>query len=184
MSTILTSSAPTATPTRGAGASTHVDAARRAVAPRALATLLLAAGVAALAVVTDRLMDTWADGHLLAAWVLMWAVVFLGSVLLASPARRLAQRLGTLLDGWAQARARARAEARTAALARLDHRVQAELDAQRTRAESPAAWDAALAPLATVDTPDHGALLREWAASAAEGLWTMPSGRRYSLYYV
>ena len=43
---------------------------------KTLATLLSAAVVAALVVVADRLIDTWADGHLLATWVIMWAVAF------------------------------------------------------------------------------------------------------------
>lgn len=183
MSTILTSPAAAA-PTRGTGGGSHVEAARHAVAPRALATLLLAAGVAALAVVTDRLIDTWADGHLLAAWVLMWAVVFLGSVLLASPARHAARRVGALLDGWARRRALARAEARTAALAWHDARLQAELAALRTHREDAAhVWDEALAPLGPTLHPDAAALAARWALSHAE-LVTMPNGRRYSLYYV
>jgi len=89
-------SAPASSPS-----ASSVDAARRAAAPRALATLLLAAAVAALAVVTERLIDMWTDGHLLTAWVLMWAVVFLGSLLLASPARHAAQRLMNALNAWA-----------------------------------------------------------------------------------
>ena len=131
MSPILTSSAAGA-PSRGAAHGSHVDAARQAAAPRALATLLLATAVAALAVVTDRLIDTRTDGHLLAAWVLMWAVVFLGSVLLASPARHAARRVGALLDDWARRRALARA----AALARQDTRLQAELAALRARSDA------------------------------------------------
>ncbi|TSE24356.1 hypothetical protein Tsedi_02010 [Tepidimonas sediminis] len=183
MSTILTSAAAPL-PTREDGRGSHVDAARHAVAPRALATLLLAAGVAALAVVTDRLVDTWADGHLLAAWVLMWAVVFLGSVLLASPARHAAQRVGQWADAWARQRALARAEARTAALARRDARLQAELEALRTRAESaPQAWHEALAPLGPSLDVEATAAAARWALSDAE-LVAMPDGRRYSLYYV
>jgi len=43
---------------------------------RTLAAMLLAAIVAAFVVVADQMMDTWADGHLLAAWVALWAVAF------------------------------------------------------------------------------------------------------------
>ena len=46
---------------------------------RGLATMLLAAVVAALVVVADRVIDNWADGHLLLAWVMLWVVVFAGS---------------------------------------------------------------------------------------------------------
>ncbi|TSE35270.1 hypothetical protein [Tepidimonas charontis] len=177
MSTSLTSS-PVAAPTRA-------ELARRAAAPRALVTLLLAAGVAALAVVAERLTDTWADGHLLTAWILMWAVVFLGSVLLASPARHLAQRLMATLDAWARRRAEARAAARTLRLAQLDARLQAELHALSIHQESSAnaqAWAQALAPLGSGLDDERGAL-REWVSSAAEQV-TTARGRRYSLYYI
>ncbi len=177
MNPSLTSNSPSA-----AGAS-QVDAARRALAPRALATLLLAAGVAALAVVTERLIDTWANGHLLAAWVLMWAVVFLGSLLLASPARHAAHRAMATLNAWALRRARARAEARTQALARHNVRMQAELAAMRLRQETPAqAWARALAPLG----PEVSLTTREQHTGAASprGPAAFPSGQRYRLYYV
>ena len=38
---------------------------------RSLSAMLLAAMVAALVVVADQLVETWADGHLLAAWVVI-----------------------------------------------------------------------------------------------------------------
>lgn len=56
---------------------------------RATATLLLAAIVAALLVVANQLVETWTDGHLLAAWSAMWAVAFAGIALFAAPVRRL-----------------------------------------------------------------------------------------------
>ena len=161
----------------------RVEAARRAAAPRALATLLLAAGVAALAVVTDRLIDTWADGHLLAAWTLMWAVVFLGSLLLASPARHAAQGAMAALNGWALRRARARAEARTQALARQDARLQAELAIMRLRQETPdQAWARALAPLG----PEISLPAREQrnGVASARGPGAFPTVQRHRLFYV
>lgn len=183
MSTMLIHTPSPAAAVGSAAGVSHVEAARRAVAPRALATLLLAAGVAALAVVTDRLIDTWADGHLLAAWVLMWAVVFLGSLLLASPARHAAQRVMSGLNAWALRRAVARAEARTRTLARADARLQAELNTLRQCSEAPeAAWARALSPLG----PEPARVadgVREWTLSQAEQM-ALPNGRRYSLYYV
>ncbi len=183
MSTTLIPS-PNPAPAAGAGAgASHVQAARRAVAPRALATLLLAAGVAALAVVTDRLIDTWADGHLLAAWVLMWAVVFLGSLMLASPARHAAQRVMAGLNGWALRRAVARAEARTAALAQRDARLQADLSALRQRTQAPDdVWTRALSPLGPEPTSAAHAV-REWTLGQAEPLAWFNS-QRYRFYYV
>jgi len=177
MSTSLTSPS-VAAPTRA-------ELARRAAAPRALATLLLAAGVAALAVVTERLIDTWADGHLLTAWILMWAVIFLGSVLLASPARHLAQRLMSALDAWARQRAETRAAVRTLRLAQTDARLQAELHALRTRQKSLAdaqAWARALEPLGG-GLEDSRSARREWPIDAAEQVM-LAGGRRCSLFYV
>ena len=117
--------------------------ARRTESSRPLAALLLAAAVAALAVVADQLIGTWADGHLMAAWVAMWAVVFAGTLLLAGTARRMSQRVMAGLDTWARRRAEARAEARYLALAQADARVRADLQAARDRAEIAAAAAAA-----------------------------------------
>jgi hypothetical protein len=169
-------------------AAAGVAAARRAVAPRALATLLLAAGVAALAVVADRMMDTWAEQHLLLAWTLMWGVVFVGSLLLASPARHAAQRLMDALNAWALRRALARAEARTQAFAQRDARLQAELRALQSRADDwdAEAWDRALSPLAPAPSGSGaGTALQAWVWSELEQAGCgLPAGRRYSLYYV
>lgn len=100
-----------------------------------LAAVLLAAMVSALLVVADELMETWAEGHLLAAWVLLWVVGFAAVALLAPTARRLARRLVGGLDGWSQRVARRRADERLWELARKDPRVMADLQAARTRAE-------------------------------------------------
>ena len=55
---------------------------------RGLATFLLAAVVSGLLFAANQLIDTWADGHLLAAWVALWAVAFTALALAASPIRR------------------------------------------------------------------------------------------------
>jgi hypothetical protein len=109
---------------------------------RMLAATLLAAAVAALAVVADRLVATWSDGDLLATWLALWGVVFAGSLLLAGTARRVAQRVMAGLDGWAQQRATRRAEARFQRLARADARLMADLAAVRFRETVPAATPA------------------------------------------
>ena len=84
-----------------------VEGARRAVrnfdSARATASLLLAAIVAALLVVANQVIDTWTEGHLLAAWIVMWTVGFASLALLASPARRAAK---SLRAGYAQYKAR------------------------------------------------------------------------------
>lgn len=108
-------------------------------ATRGLAGVLLAAMVATLVVVADQLMDTWADGHLMAAWVLMWVIGFAALALLAPTARGVAGRVMQGLDSWSQGVARRRADERLWDLARRDSRVMADIQAAATRAESGAA---------------------------------------------
>lgn len=103
---------------------------------KGLAAMLLAAMVAALVVVADQLVDTWADGHLLAGWVVLWVVGFAAIALLADTARRVAARSMKALDGWSRRVARQRAEERLWELARKDERVMADLQAARSRQEA------------------------------------------------
>ena len=60
---------------------------------RGAASVLLAAGVAALVVVANQFVDAWSDGHMLAGWMLLWVVAFASLALLARPARRGAHRM-------------------------------------------------------------------------------------------
>lgn len=107
---------------------------RRNDSARGLSVMLLAAVVAAMVVVADRLISTWADGQLFLAWVFLWVVVFAGMALFADTARSLARRAVVSLDGWSQALAEARAETRLWEMARMDHRLMNELVAARARA--------------------------------------------------
>lgn len=93
---------------------------------RGLAGILLAAVVAALVVVADLLVSTWANGHLFLGWVAIWAVVFASMALLSGVARRLSQQLVRALDSWARGRAEASAQARFLILAQRDPRMMAE----------------------------------------------------------
>jgi hypothetical protein len=95
--------------------------------PRSLSRLLLAAVVAAMVVVADQLIDTWADGHLLAAWVTLWAVGFVAVGLFAGATRELASRLMTGLDAWSARLAQRRADERLWAIAQTDARLMADL---------------------------------------------------------
>jgi hypothetical protein len=120
-----------------------VDAAGRVVtrvrknlsASRGLSAVLLAAMAATLLVVTDQLVDIWADGHLLAAWMLTWAVVFSALALLAPAARSLADRAIQGLNSWSSNVARRHADERLLALARKDPRVMADIRAAVLREE-------------------------------------------------
>lgn len=66
------------------------DAASPADGSRTLAGMLLAAAMAALLAVADQVIDTWSDGHLLAAWVALWTVAFAALAFLAPPLRHVA----------------------------------------------------------------------------------------------
>jgi hypothetical protein len=105
---------------------------------RSIAALLLAAVVAGLLVVADRLVDSWASDQLFAAWVVLWAVAFAALALFAAPARRLAGGLMQGLDGWSQRVAQSRADERLWATAQSDPRVMSDLMAAVTRSEAPA----------------------------------------------
>jgi hypothetical protein len=121
---------------------------RRFDGARGLAAMLLAAVVAAIVVVADRLISTWADGHLFLAWVFLWVVIFAGSALFAGTARRLAHSTMRSLDGWSQTLAQARAEARLWDLAQNDPRLMADLTQARLRAlEDHNDFSDALAPM-------------------------------------
>jgi hypothetical protein len=139
---------------------------------RGLAALLLAAVVAALVVVADQLIDTWADGHVFLVWVLLWAIVFATTLIFAGTARRMGQRAMLALNAWSKADAQRRAEARMWEIAKSDSRVMAELVAARQRADvdtDPTAVDA--------DIPD---------ASTALDLARkqMPARYRRAMFYI
>ena len=152
---------------RGIGRTSRFDGSR------SLATMLLAAAVAALVVLADQMIGSWADGHLFLGWVSLWVVIFAGSALFAGTARRAAKATLRSLDSWSRSLAEARAEARLWDLARTDPRLKAELMQARTReaelAEelnpSPVAakndYADALAPMG-LDT-GFSAPLRRWA---------------------
>lgn len=102
---------------------------------KGLSVMLLAAMVSALVVVADQLIDTWADGHLLVAWVALWLIGFAALALFSAPARKLAVTAVSALNAWSERLARARADERLWTLAKADPRVMADLDAARTRSE-------------------------------------------------
>ena len=103
---------------------------------KGLAGALLAAIVAALLVVADQLVETWADGRILAAWVMLWVVAFAALALLAPTTRYFSGNVVRALDAWSRRMARERADERLWDLAQKDSRVMADLRAAKTRAES------------------------------------------------
>jgi hypothetical protein len=121
----------------------------KAFGARSLSALLLAAAVAAMVVLADQLVSTWADGHLMLAWVMLWVVVFAALALFAGTARSVARRMIGSLDNWSKSLADARAEARMWEVARSDPRIMAELRQAEMRAieSENATFADALAPL-------------------------------------
>ena len=114
-------------------------------ATKSLATMLLAALVAALVVVADQLINTWADGHLLAAWVALWSVAFVAIASLAPAAKRAAVSLSAQAKAWSHRTMMAQSEARYWESAQSDPRIMAELQAAILRSEeaTPAAAQSA-----------------------------------------
>jgi hypothetical protein len=98
-----------------------------------LATVLLASGVSALLVLTDRWMDGWAQSHGVAAWLALWALAVLAIVLLRGLTRVMAQNMMTLFDTWSAQLARRRADERLWAMAQNDPRLMRDLEVAMDR---------------------------------------------------
>ncbi|WP_298210393.1 hypothetical protein [Acidovorax sp.] len=104
------------------GAAARFDGARGA------ASLLLAAVVSALLVVANQVIDTWSEGHLLAAWMVLWLVAFAGLALLSAPARRAGVVLRSAAQTWTERRRLAAEDERTWQVALKDPRIMVELN--------------------------------------------------------
>ena len=100
-----------------------------------LAAMLLAAIVAAFVVVADQMMDTWADGHLLAAWVALWAVAFAAVGLFAGVSKTLAMQMKQGLNVWSARIAQRRSDERLWAIAKMDARLMSELQTAMSRSD-------------------------------------------------
>jgi hypothetical protein len=94
-----------------------------ATSAKTLATLMLAAGVAATVVIADQLIDNWAETHLVAAWLALWAVA------------ALAQKLMNGLDAWSAEVAHRRADQRLWNMAQSDTRLMRDLQVAMDRAD-------------------------------------------------
>ena len=105
-----------------------------AASARPLAAMLLAAIVSALLVAADALIDTYADGHLLLAWSLLWALGFAALALFANATRQAARRLLARASSWRAQRAEREADAAFWLLAQRDPRIMADLQGAMERA--------------------------------------------------
>lgn len=94
---------------------------------RTLAGMLLAAVLAALLVVADQVIDTWADGHLLAGWVALWTVAFAALALLAPPLRKMSSIASAVIMRWVRYQQERAMEEKMWEYAHRDPRIMAEL---------------------------------------------------------
>ena len=111
-----------------------------------LATGMLAAGVAALVVVVNHMIDDWAETHVIAAWLALWVVAVVAIAALRGVSRMLAQGMMAGLDAWSADLARRRSDQRLWAMAQQDSRLMQELQTAMDRAEL---TDAPVADLTT-----------------------------------
>ena len=100
---------------------------------RGAATLLLAAIVSALLVVANEVVDTWTEGHLLAAWIVLWVVGFAALALFAAPARTAGAALREGLRAWVAERREAAEDRKLWDIALQDARVMADLSRAMSR---------------------------------------------------
>lgn len=101
-----------------------------------LATGMLAAGVAALVVLANHMIDDWAETHVIAAWLALWAVAVVAIAALRGVSRMLAQAMMAGLDAWSADLARRRSDQRLWAMAQQDSRLMNELQSAMDRAEN------------------------------------------------
>lgn len=105
---------------------------------KGLAGALVAGGLAAAIVVADQVVSAWADGHLLLAWIAMWAIVFVLLAVFSDVIRNWSGHLRTDLQARLAARRETASDERTWTAALGDPRLMAELDIARLRAEQDA----------------------------------------------
>ncbi len=102
-------------------------AARNILSARGAAAMLLAAIVSAMLVVASQVIETWTEGHLLMAWIILWTVAFAGLALAARPARAAVHAVRAQLRRGAAARHAARQDDLLWQLALTDARIMADI---------------------------------------------------------
>ncbi len=78
-------------------------------------------------------MDTVAEGHLLALWIALWLAAFAALAMFARTAKQIAQSVKSSLDSWSRKQAEQRADRRLWAIAANDPRVMADLQMALSR---------------------------------------------------
>jgi hypothetical protein len=101
-----------------------------------LTLLALAAVVAAMVLVADRLVEIWAEDHLFAAWVALWTLIFATLAVFAPVAKSFVDTSLKELGAWREGNAARRADEAFLESAQSDPRVMAELRAAVLRHEA------------------------------------------------
>jgi len=99
----------------------------RADSARSIAAILLSAIVSTVLVIVNQVIDTYTDGHLMAAWMFMWLVAFSTIALLASPIRKTVTGFKPAMSAWILARREKANDAKMWEVALQDPRVMAEI---------------------------------------------------------
>ena len=112
---------------------------------RGLATFVLAAIVSALLFAANQLMETWADGHLMAAWIVLWAVAFAALALMATPISNTVKRVksfdgSAMYAAWSARRKARLADEKMWNYARQDSRLMADITRALGDTDEAAAW--------------------------------------------
>ena len=94
---------------------------------RGAASRLLAAAASALRVAANRVVDTWANDHLIAAWMMLWVIAFAGIARPSAPARRAEVALRAAGARWAENRRRAIEDDKLWQLVLADRRAMADI---------------------------------------------------------
>jgi len=81
------------------------------------------------------MMATWADGHLFAAWVALWAVAFAAVGLFGGVSKTMAIQMKQGLDAWSARMAQSRSDERLWAIAQTDARLMSELQTAMNRSD-------------------------------------------------
>ena len=106
----------------------------RADSARSVAVILLSAIVSTVLVIVNQVIDTYTDGHLMAAWIFMWLVAFSTIALLASPIRKTVAGFKPALNSWMIARRERANDDRMWEIALQDPRVMAEIQRAKSQA--------------------------------------------------
>lgn len=116
-----------------------LEGARRAASklgsPAGMASVLMIAGLSAIIVVAEQVVSAWTNGHLLAAWIALWLIVFGLLAMFSDAIRAWPVQWQSYILARRQAAAERAADGRMWDAALADPRLMADLDCALLRAE-------------------------------------------------